>query len=46
MTKEELLKTVEDVGFDCAIAIATEAEIQANAACGQMSLIHDKDSND
>jgi adenine C2-methylase RlmN of 23S rRNA A2503 and tRNA A37 len=26
-------------GFDFAVAIATEAEIAANAACGQLSIV-------
>ena len=30
-----------DAGYDCAIAVATEAEINAGAACGQLSIILD-----
>jgi hypothetical protein len=31
--------SVEDAGFDYAIAIATQAEVEAGAACGQLSII-------
>lgn len=37
------MKTVQDqlqeAGYDFAVAVATEAEIQAGAACGQLSII-------
>lgn len=35
----EILAAVQDAGFEGAIAIATEAEVQAGAACGQMCLV-------
>ena len=38
----EVTKIVEDInaaGFEGAIAIATDAEVQAGAACGQMCLV-------
>ncbi len=35
----KIINDIEDSGFDGAIAIATEAEIQAGAACGQMCLV-------
>ena len=39
------MKTIQDqlneAGFDNAVAIATEQEITAGAACGQLSLIVD-----
>ena len=35
----QVVAAVEDAGFDCAIAIATNAEVQSGAACGQMSLV-------
>lgn len=34
-TKDEL----EEAGYDYAVAIATQAEIDAGAACGQLSII-------
>lgn len=36
---ENIKKQLEKAGYDYAIAIATEAEIKAGAACGQMALI-------
>lgn len=36
--QEELQKA----GYDYAVAIATEAEINAGAACGQLSIICEK----
>ena len=35
----EIMSQVQDAGFEGAIAIATEAEVQAGAACGQMCLV-------
>ena len=34
---------LEDAGYDYAIAIATEAEIEAGAACGQLAIITGKE---
>jgi len=36
---EQIKKQLEDAGFDFAVAIATKAEIEAGAACGQLSII-------
>lgn len=36
---EIVCEQLENAGFDYAVAIATEAEINAGAACGQLSLI-------
>lgn len=36
---KEITTELEKVGYDYAIAIATEAEIEAGAACGQLSII-------
>jgi adenine C2-methylase RlmN of 23S rRNA A2503 and tRNA A37 len=36
---ENIKKELEDAGFEYAIAVATEAEIEAGAACGQLSII-------
>ena len=36
---EEIMKQLEDEGYDYAIAIATEAEVEAQAACGQLGLL-------
>lgn len=36
---KEIKEQLENAGYDHAIAIATEAEIEAGAACGQLSII-------
>lgn len=36
---EKIKQELEQAGFDYAVAIATQAEINAGAACGQMALI-------
>lgn len=35
----EISKQLQEAGYDYAVAIATEAEINAKAACGQLSII-------
>lgn len=43
--KQEFTDTVkeqlESSGYDYAIAVATNAEVEAGAACGQLSIITD-----
>ena len=36
---QAIMTQVQDSGFEGAIAIATDAEVQAGAACGQMCLV-------
>lgn len=36
---EKIINQLEEKGYDYAIAIATKAEIEAGAACGQLSII-------
>lgn len=36
---EEIKQQLEDLGYDYAVAVATEAEVAAGAACGQLSII-------
>lgn len=36
---EEIAKQLKEKGYDYAVAIATEAEINAKAACGQLAII-------
>lgn len=36
---ENIKEQLEEKGYDYAVAIATEAEINAGAACGQLSLL-------
>ena len=35
-------KQLEEAGYDHAIAIATKAEIEAGAACGQLGIIEEQ----
>lgn len=39
MANEMITKALEEKGYDYAVAIATEAEIKAKAACGQLAII-------
>ena len=36
---ERIKSQLDEAGYDYAVAIATEAEINAGAACGQLSII-------
>lgn len=36
---EKIITALREVGYDYGVAIATQAEIQAGAACGQLSLV-------
>ena len=36
---EQIIKALEDNGYDYGIAYATKAEIEAGAACGQLAII-------
>jgi uncharacterized membrane protein YebE (DUF533 family) len=36
---EQIQQQLEEAGFQNAIAVATEAEINAGAACGQLAMI-------
>lgn len=38
-TMEQIQQQLEEAGFDYAVAIATQAEVEAGAACGQLSII-------
>ena len=40
---EKIIRELEEKGYDYAIAIATQAEIEAGAACGQLSIIVEND---
>ena len=42
---EKIKEQLEQAGYDYAIAIATKAENEAGAACGQLSINHDNQSN-
>lgn len=36
---EKIIEQLKEAGYDYGVAIATQAEINAGAACGQLSLI-------
>lgn len=36
---ENIKKALEENGYDYAVAVATDAEIKAKAACGQLAII-------
>lgn len=36
---QEIINQLQQEGYDYGVAIATQAEIKAGAACGQLSLI-------
>lgn len=36
---EKIINDLREAGYDYGVAIATQAEIKAGAACGQLSLI-------
>lgn len=40
---EKIKTELEGAGFDYAVAIATQAEIEAGAACGQLSIITEEE---
>lgn len=41
--KIDLVNDVRNEGFDCALAIATNEEVEAGAACGQMALLAEQE---
>lgn len=43
---ENIQKQLNEAGYDNAIAVATEAEIQAGAACGQLAMVVECDEKD
>lgn len=40
---EKIIESLEEFGYEYAIAIATQAEIEAGAACGQLALVTDEE---
>jgi len=38
-TTKEIKEQLEANGYDHAVAVATQAEIKAKAACGQLSIV-------
>lgn len=41
---EKIINELRESGYDYGIAIATQAEIKAGAACGQLSIITEEDN--
>jgi hypothetical protein len=39
---EAIKQAIEDAGYDYAVAIATQAEIQAGAACGMLAALDEE----
>jgi hypothetical protein len=39
---ENIMEELEEAGYDAAIAVATESEINAGAACGQLAIIEEE----
>jgi adenine C2-methylase RlmN of 23S rRNA A2503 and tRNA A37 len=40
---DEIKEQLEAAGYDYAVAVATQAEVAAGAACGQLSIIANKE---
>jgi len=43
---EAIQKQLEEAGYENAVAVATQAEIEAGAACGQLSIITEISKNE
>lgn len=41
---ENIMNALESAGYDYAVAVATNAEIKAQAACGQLASILEADA--
>lgn len=41
----QIIAALKEAGYDYGVAIATQAEIKAGAACGQLSLIVENAEN-
>lgn len=42
---ESIKEQLQNAGYDYAVAIATQAEIDAGAACGQLAIIAEQENN-
>ena len=40
---DKISKELEEAGYDYAVAIATEEEVKAGAACGQLAIVSEED---
>lgn len=43
---EDIKKQLEEAGYNFAVAIATNAEIAAGAACGQLAIINEENEKE
>jgi adenine C2-methylase RlmN of 23S rRNA A2503 and tRNA A37 len=43
---DKIKNQLEEAGYDYAVAVATQAEIDNGAACGQLSIITEKEETD
>lgn len=43
---KKIKEQLEEMGYDYAVAIATNSEIENGAACGQLSIIVEADANE
>ncbi|MHA1483347.1 MAG: hypothetical protein ACTSQA_07925 [Candidatus Heimdallarchaeaceae archaeon] len=43
---EQIEKELNEAGYDFATAIATQAEVEAGAACGQLSLVTESENEE
>jgi hypothetical protein len=41
---DKIKKALEENGYDYAVAVATQAEIENGAACGQLSIIIEQEN--
>ena len=41
----EIKNSLENMGYDYAVAIATQSEIENGAACGQLAIISEQNLN-
>ena len=39
---DEIKVQLEEAGYDYAVAVATDAEVDAGAACGQLAIINEE----
>lgn len=42
---EQIIEALKNAGYDYGVAIATQEEIKAGAACGQLSLVVEHQNN-
>lgn len=42
LSMNKIIESLKESGYDYGIAIATQAEIEAGAACGQLSLLDEQ----